>query len=335
MERPGEETMIRFFLGKCTREEEQVISAYLALDRDKDYIENCIREAFYLQGEELDPSRSQHQRDHIWSTLTGSTKEKSSIRLKPRRQWFSYAAAAAILLLCATMGLWFKGYWNKTAQSSVGWEKIYGPAGQVKTFLLKDSSKVTLFPGSAIDVPADFNGSDRRIRLSGRAFFSIAHNRKKPFYVQAGTLTTKVLGTSFEINTTKTQNTITLHTGSISISHKDQEILRLHPDQQLQYQQESGKYKVASVHAAGTINWIRGELDYDRAALKEIVNDLEKWYGVNIHTDNPALLERRVVFSFKNQPLDRVLSLLSRSAGFSYQIKGKNISLKERSMNGN
>lgn len=194
---------------------------------------------------------------------------------------------------------------------------------------------VTLFPGSAIDIPSNFNKTDRQVKLNGRAFFKIAHNKEKPFYVSARELTTKVLGTSFEVNSSGTENIITLHTGKVSVIRADKEIARLIPNQQIKYEQATGKYDVAVVDAAHTLNWLQGELDYERVPLSIIISDIEKWYGVKIQVEQPALLNQKVIFSFKDQSLSRVLSLLSKSADFSYEIKGKQVILKERNMGTN
>lgn len=335
MERPGEETLIRYFLGQCSPDEEKVVNAYLALKIDQDYIEACLREAFYMQEDGYNPTKDQQERDRVWNKLLTRQQETPVIRLKPRRLWYRYAAAVAFLILTGSIIFLLNGKWGNNSQQVIAWTQLHGEIGKPKTITLADSSVVTLFPGSVIDIPSNFNQTDRKIKLSGRAFFRIAHNRKKPFYVRAKELTTKVLGTSFEVNSTETENIITLRTGKVSVLRSDKEIARLIPNQQIKYQQTTGKYNVAPVDASRTLNWIHGELDYERVPLNDVMHDIEKWYGVKVQINSQSLADQKVIFSFKDQSLNRVLSLLSKSADFSYEIKGKHVILKERNMDTN
>lgn len=334
MERPGEETLIRYFLGKCDPDEQKVVSAYLALKIDEEYVEACLREALYMQDDGDDPTKEEQVRDRVWGALVAKQQETPVIQLRPRRRWYGYAAAVAIVMFTSGILFLFNGKINHSQEQLV-WQHVQGEIGYPKTVTLDDSTTVTLFPGSAIDIPSNFNKTDRKIKLNGRAFFRVAHNRAKPFYVSAKELTTKVLGTSFEINSAETENIITLHTGKVSVLRSDKEIVRLTPNQQLKFQQNTGKYSVASVDAASTLNWLHGELDYNRVPLHAVISDIEKWYSVKIQVDEPSLLDQKVIFSFKDQSLERVLSLLSKSADFRYEINGKHVILKERSMDTN
>lgn len=334
MERPGEETLIRYFLGKCDSEEQKVVSAYLALKIDEDYVEACLREAFHMQEDGDDPTKEEQARERVWGTLVAKQQETPVIQLRPRIRWYTYAAAIAVVMFSAGILFLFNGRVNHP-QEQLTWQHIQGETGHPKTVTLEDSTKITLFPGSVIDIPANFNKTDRRVKLNGRAFFRVAHNKEKPFYVSARELTTKVLGTSFEVNSAETENVITLHTGKVSVLRSDKEIARLIPNQQIKFEQANGKYNVISIDAASTLNWLHGELDYNRVPLHTIIADIEKWYAVKIQVTEPSILKQKVIFSFKDQSLDRVLTLLSKSADFSYQIKGKYVTIKERSMETN
>ncbi|MCS4226973.1 FecR family protein [Sphingobacterium sp. BIGb0165] len=334
MERPGEESLIRYFLGKCDPEEQKIVRAYLALKIDADYVECCLREAFYLQEDGGDSTEDEQARERVWDSLVARQQEIPIIQLRPRIRWYAYAAAVALAILSVGVTFLLKSR-RDFAQEQLAWQHIQGEAGHTTTVMLADSSTVTLFPGSTIDIPSNFNRADRRIKLNGRAFFNVAHNKEKPFYVSSDGLTTKVLGTSFEVNTMDSENIITLHTGQISVLRSDREIARLIPNQQIKYQQTTAKYSISSIDAASTLNWLHGELEYDRVPLRMIIRDMEKWYNVKIRVVQPLLLNQKVIFSFKDQSLNRVLNLLSKSANFSYEVNGKNILLKERNMETN
>lgn len=337
MERPGQDILISFFRGTCPPEEEQAIRIYLAMNIDKEYVEACLLEAFPDLTDEHDPNISQQEVSRVWNKLESRKQEYPTIQLKPRTKWYAYAAAVAFVLVSTASLFILKDKFGNKQSAQIAWQQISAGPGKPKTVQLADNSSVTLFPGSAIQVPRNFNQSDRQVKLTGRAFFKITHNAAKPFYVSAQQLITKDLGTSFEINTSETgsENTVTLHTGKASISYSGKQVAMLNPNQQFHFDRSTKQFKVIPVNAASTISWLNGELGYDQAPLKSIVYDLEKWYGVHITAATPALLNQKVTISFKDLPVDAVLHMLSESADFTYTVTGKQITIKERGMDTN
>lgn len=336
MNRPSEHTIIKFFRGTCLPDEQRAVKIYLAMNIDKEYVEACLAKAFPDLSKEHDETISQTEVDRVWNRLE---ERKYSLPIQPlkRNRWYAYAAAIAFVVMSSTLLLVFKGKLTNTHQTETAWNVITAEAGGNKIVRLNDSSTVTLFPGSALSIPKAFNQTDRQVKLSGRAFFRVAHNKAKPFYVTAQGLTTKVLGTSFEINSSasNTENIITLHTGKISVSRADSEIALLKPDQQIRVGKTKDQFEITPVRAAGTISWLNGELDYDQAPLGAIASDLENWYGVKIIASDTKVLDQKVTVSFKDLPIAMVLDMLSKSAEFNYTIKDKQITITERGMETN
>lgn len=332
MKRPGEETLIRFFRGQSPPEEEKAVKAYLAMNIDEDYVTDCLQEAC---SNEIDATINRKELDRLWGRLTARQSEQPVLRLKPRTRWYAYAAAIAFLILGGTTFFLLNARLQNKPSKEMAWKQLSAAAGHPEIIRLADSSMVTLFPGSAIDIPEDFNQADRKIKLTGRAFFQVSRHVHKPFYVTSQGLITEVLGTSFEINSSEMneESIVTLHTGKISITHGDKEIARLSPDQQMRYRTATGNYDVVAVHTTGAPAWMEGELEYEQETLKTIVHDLEKWYGVKVSTASPTLLNRKVTISFKNIPVNTALRLLSVSAGFTYTIAGNRVTLNERDRN--
>ncbi len=333
MNRPSQETLTRFFRGQCPPEEERAVKIYLAMNTDKEYVEACLHLAFPDLEAEHDPNISREELNRVWHKL--EAKQQIPVKRISRTKWYAYAAAVVFIIMGSTLLFLFNA--NKTTSTStseLAWNEIHAVSGHASTVRLADSSTVILFPGAKLSVASSFNKTDRRVKLLGRAFFTISHNKDKPFYVTAQQLTTKVLGTSFEINASSltAENIITLHTGKISVSLADREIAQLKPDQQFHYSAATGKFNIKQVNSATTISWTNGELDYDQATLATIIDDLDKWYGVNIRTANPQILQQRITISFKDLPLASVLDMLSRSADFDYTVKDRQVMIKERSM---
>ncbi len=334
MNRPGEEALIRYFRGQCSSEEDKLIEIYLAMNVDKEYVANCLQEAFGNLENEHDPAIDRKELDRVWTSLVNRQQQATITQLKPRRRWYAYAAAVIFFILSGYVFTLLNTPAKSPTQREIVWQQFSAEARQIKKIQLPDSSQVTLFAGAVIELPENFGDKERNIKLTGRAFFEITHNVEKPFYVTAQGLTTKVLGTTFEVNAPggkEAENIITLHSGKVSIQKEGKEIAMLNPDQQIRFQKSTGQYKITNVEAAYTIAWMKGEFDYDQEDLQTIFHDLESWYGVKFIKPSPNLLARKITISFKGLPIERAMLMLSKSAGFSYSREGRDqIIIKER-----
>lgn len=332
MKRPGEETLIRYFRGQSPPEEENAVKLYLAMNIDEEYVASCLQEAY---SNEADTTINKEELDRLWGRLAAQQTGQPIVHLRPRIRWYAYAAAIAFLVFGSTIFFLLNTRLENKPSREMAWKQLSAGTGHPEIIQLADNSIVTLFPGSAIDIPDDFNQAERKIKLTGRAFFQVSHHANKPFYVASQGLITEVLGTSFEINSSAMngESIVTLHTGKISISHGDKEIVRLNPDQQIRYRESTGNYDVVAVHTTGTPAWMEGELEYEQETLKTIIHDLEKWYGVKVNTATSTLLNRKVTISFKDLPVNSALGMLSTSAGFTYTVTGNQITLYERARN--
>lgn len=337
MERPSQETLINFFKGTIQPEEERAVRIYLAMNIDQDYVDECFQKAFPDLSAEHDDQITIKELNRVWNKIEDQKREYPIIRPKTGFRWRAYAAVIAFLILSSGLLFIFNSKSRNSHSAAIAWQKINAVPGRIKTVKLTDSSVISLFPGSVVEIPDDFDDNDRKIRLTGRAFFNVSHNQEKPFYVSSRGITTKVLGTSFEVNTSEgsLENTIILHTGKVSVSFADKEIARLYPNQKITVNKTTGNFAIASVKASGTSNWLLGEFDYEQATLSAIFHDLEQWYGIKFSAQNPSLLNRKVTFGFKGLPLERVVEMLSKSAAFSYTITQKQITIKERNMEKN
>lgn len=217
-------------------------------------------------------------------------KEAKQIKLSPTRRirygFRPVAAAAAILLICT--GLFF-------FRSTV-WDAI-SPAHQLQSFSaqtqrrqlqLSDGTRVWLSPNSTLKYPDKFVGNSRMIALEGEAFFEVAPDANHPFIIQSGQVSTKVLGTSFNISAYQ-QNpdiSVTLVTGKVAVAlQKENSVTEetIVANQQVTVNKAEGKIsKVNFPNAGDYLNRRFGHFDYKGTALSEVVKDLELQYQIKI-----------------------------------------------------
>ncbi len=325
IERPSREALISYYRGESLPDEEKLIDLYLAMDIDHDYVESCLREAWHNFEDNPGPFDEQELYT-AWQKFQQKRSGLLQFPAKRKLRWVGYAASVALLILGSVAVLI---HFKSSRSRPVAYDHYMAALGKRREVKLTDNSTVVLFPGSTLDVPANFNSRDRKVILKGRAFFDVIHHSSKPFWVTTGQLITKDIGTSFEVNeaASPNTNTVTLLTGKVSIAYGGKEIARLTPDQQISYQTGTNKFTIISVNAGQSLTWINGELSYDLAPLTTICRDMEKWYNVKIIIKNPALLHKKITTSFKDLPISEVMDMLSATSGLTYTIQGNQITI--------
>lgn len=331
--KPGKEQLIRYFKGTCSQEEETLIQAYVATGQDASLVEECVKIAWEATGHEpLLPEISPLEREQAWERfiqLRSPVVKLHSIKKGTASgRWRKYAAAA-ILIGCAIMvGRLFTGR-RATDAPKLSYQHLQVPVGERRLVKLPDGSSITLYPGSSVDIPDNYNQKDRALLVSGRAFLEVKPDAQRPFYVTTAGLTTRVLGTAFEVNTAYSYNqvAITLLNGAVSVSNGSKELASLSPHQQLTFDTVNATFEVKHISADQVTAWTKGMLVYDQIRLDSICKDLEKWYGISIMISDPQLVKKRITISLKQQPVNEMLRILSETSGFKYTMKQKYVSI--------
>jgi transmembrane sensor len=223
------------------------------------------------------------------------------------------AAAAAIALVLVCSGIFFFLNKNRIAEQTgfaqkpdaLVWKEIKSATGKQVFLTLSDGSTIRLSPGSSLKYPVTFAGKERRVHLEGEAFFEITKNPEKPFMVEATHLTTRVLGTSFQVVAFKDQalTSVTVVTGKVSVSrnrsgHQPELMASLSPDQRVLLNWEEDSMKVTTISPAQTAAIKEGKLVFDNNSLKEVAEKLQTQYGIAVHLANDEVAARRITATF-------------------------------------
>ena len=204
-------------------------------------------------------------------------------------------------------------------------------AGEIRTVTLADGSEVTLNSGSMLSFPTQFTGLNREVSLEGEAFFSVAHNKHKPFLVKAGKLVTKVLGTSFDIAAyPELKNVkVTVSTGRVMVSRNTKQLAVLVPDKQIVYNKQSEQSEVKTVENADYSGWRTGTLIFKQALFEEVALTLEKAYGLKFHINDNLLRKYSITSKFeKDMSLKAILDILSAASCSHYTLTEHDVYFK-------
>lgn len=236
--------------------------------------------------------------------------------------------AAAVLLLAALGGA--AGYrWSRNEV-----EMRYIASSGVRhteSITLPDGSIVQLGAGSRLTYPGRFTGGERRVELSGQAFFEVAKDKTKPFIVHMTDMDVTVLGTAFEVFSSEreTQAETILLNGRVRVDVAGEDgssaggPVYLSPDEKLTFDKTARQVRVEKVDADKYTAWrIDGTLRFENEKLSVILPRLERWYGCRIDCPRAVAEKYRFTFQVHDESPERLLYMFSQSAPLTYRKNG-------------
>jgi ferric-dicitrate binding protein FerR (iron transport regulator) len=194
---------------------------------------------------------------------------------------------------------------------------------------------VKLNAGSILSYPKVFEDTLREISLTGEAFFDVVRNEKSPFIIHTGNITTRVLGTSFNIRAYPENKEIQVAVveGKVKVrteSGSGENGVCLIKSEMVTVQKEHGKLIVSDYDEKEQIGWKDGILYFEKSDFLSTVRRLERWYGVRINIGEGRKMDPSWRFSgrFKDKPLNYILDVMSYPHQFSYKINNNTVNLQ-------
>lgn len=178
------------------------------------------------------------------------------------------------------------------------------PRGGQYQLALEDGTKVWLNAASSITFPTAFTGHERRVTITGEAYFEVAHNTAMPFIVKTAGQEVRVLGTYFNINAYSDEKEIktTLLEGSVRVSHLSETAL-LKPGQQASVANSTATITVQETDVHAAVAWKNGFFSFHDGDVTDIMRQLARWYDVDVKYEGSVTHQ---VFTGK---IDRSLTL--------------------------
>jgi ferric-dicitrate binding protein FerR (iron transport regulator) len=323
--------LVKYLRNELTDSEREVVLRWLDdKDENKEFLFG-LKEAYQLSRWEEFQSRSDVESG--WKQLTEHIGQhpvstKSTFGLFA---WWQYAAAVVILVM--------SGFWLREAigmMDKPSFNTLLTGAGEQSTLYLNDGSKVKINENSKLTYPSQFSEKNRNVSLLGEAYFEVAHNPKRPFQVNIGAYTVRVLGTKFNIDAYPDQ--IYLYTGlkegkvQIIENNKDGKILsELKPGMQFSYNRRTGEYFVKLVDVDQMADWLGGQMIMKRQTLQEVARRLTEKYGYKIVIQNPKIGELTYNITIDKEPLEEILSnihFITPQVSYALDEKHKTVVLR-------
>lgn len=212
-----------------------------------------------------------------------------------------------------------------TGKTELAYNTLVTPRSGQYQVALPDGSRVWLNNASKLRYPTSFPGKERKVELTGEAYFEIANDRGKPFVVKLKDEEVQVLGTSFNINAYEDESftQTTLLTGAVRVKAGHSEVT-LRPDEQAQWT-ENGRLKVLkNIPSEDIVSWKKGFFYFGKAPLTEIMRQLARWYDIDVKYEGTV---PKLEFEGKidrTLPLDELLKFLNKNQ-VKFHLEGRTV----------
>lgn len=192
-----------------------------------------------------------------------------------------------------------------------------------KAVKLPDGSRAWLNGNTTLHFSDD--GHSRALSLNGEAFFDVARDAKKPFFVRTAHATIRVLGTRFDV-VAYSRDTVTdaiLTSGSILFSAEVEHrsiVKHLVPGDKVSINYLSNSLKISQVDTAFYISWKEGKLNFQGQKFQDIAKAMEHKYDVRFNFADPDLAQKRLNGYLDKESLTEALEALKLTLRFRYKI---------------
>ncbi|MDR6785234.1 transmembrane sensor [Pedobacter africanus] len=219
-----------------------------------------------------------------------------------------------------------------SATNSIKTNTLSTARGEIYQLLLPDGTRAWINAASTLKYPTSFSGSkNRRVQLSGEAYFEVKKNQGQPFIVESSRQQVEVLGTHFNVNSYAEESTVmtTLLEGSVRIlalrpsSHATGSAI-LKPGEQSVLSAQSS-LKVAAVNTETVIAWKNNEFMFDGESIESVMKMISRWYDVEIIYTGNKPTEKFIGSISRTHPLSKALGLLASTGGITFRVEGRKV----------
>lgn len=255
------------------------------------------------------------------NNILNKTEKKLGFKLDQNRNFSLktvYSVAATILLI---LSLGFIGFQLIKQKPEVVLTNYYAN-NSIKNIVLSDGTKVWLNKGTVLITSQPFTENRREVLLVGEGYFEVTSDATKPFIVKTANLSTRVLGTHFNMASYPgTKNTeVTLYEGKVELTDAStiHNKVILEPGERATFSQKDKNFFVKDVDISKPAAWRNGCIYFYDEDLFAIAQKLEFKFQTQIIIVDEEVGKLRFTADFEKETLEEILKLLSEAHTFDY-----------------
>ena len=221
-------------------------------------------------------------------------------------------------------------YDTTARQEENKYNRIEVPRGSEYWIVLPDGTRVWLNAATELKYPVAFHAKERRVYLKGEAYFEVAPDKNRPFYVETEEVKIRVLGTVFDVNTHYTRGVRTvLVEGAVALEWGDQKEIRMKPGELADFDRTTTEVTLKEVDVTSYISWKEGYFVFEDEPLEEIMHTLSLWYDKEFLFGGKR--SRPLHFSGhikRYERIETILSAITDVTGVEFRMNGQIILIR-------
>jgi transmembrane sensor len=317
--------LTKFFAGEISEDEAVQLKSWLNEDHENRLLFDRQNELWQSSGTDI--KCRYYNPDTAWANILSrpelELQRRQSVKVVNTRDFRIFIAAATVcgFLIAGAVSLWLnERITNKHMRETSSF--ITTNEGEKASVYLSDSTEVIMNSQSSLQYYGNYNLNDRRVRLSGEAYFDVRTNREKPFIVQLKNMNLIATGTKFNVYSFENEDRIetTLEQGEVKVEVNGKKPVLLKTGQQAVYFVNSQCLLVRDVSTDTYTSWKENMLKFNDTPLEEVLRRIGRKYNVVFEISNKELLDLKYTATFIDESLDEVMEMLKSVTPINYRI---------------
>lgn len=214
----------------------------------------------------------------------------------------------------------------------------YNGSPENELVFLPDGSRVVLNKGAKLTYYRLLNGEKREVMLNGEAFFDVAKDAERPFYIYTNKMVIRVLGTSFRVNATSKSESVVVKTGKVSVYLKGQDLEKAAPKILLPAQ--GCKYSEVEKELVTELSPDEGALKseakqitlfrFNDSPLDSVLRKVETMYAIPVHYNRESFRNCYITITLGNERLEDIIQVITKTVGATFTLSSEGIYIEGR-----
>jgi transmembrane sensor len=245
--------------------------------------------------------------------------------------------------------IWFNMPWLRVAAAialivMIGIGSYFVVSGLQKNSLLTvasaatdDQTRITLPDGSLVFLNANtkisyskkFSSGVRLVRLTGEAYFDVAHDPERPFIVYARKAGIKVLGTSFNVQSLKSSGKVEVfvESGKVQLFEADNTSNTITIEPGFIGSMEDATVEKQKNTDENYLAWKTKKLTFKNTDMAKVAKGIQDVFKVDVVFENPEMIRCKIESHFENESLENVLDAICTLFTWKWERKGDKVIL--------
>lgn len=324
----SEALLIKYLAGEASPEEAIAIDDWIGHTPDNSRLLQQYLQLWSHAGKEGAYVAPDLQRELARLNIDTPLPSKRSKTMLQRMSFIRTAAALLVVALGAAL-LVFLNPWRTVTTPPM---LALTASNSILHDTLADHSHIVLTRDSRLEYPASFDGPDRTVQLHGEGYFSVAPDVSKPFIVQLKGVGIRVIGTAFNVSTTKDSVMVQVDNGTVLFFDSNDSVI-VKGGMQAIYRVDTHTFRVMPKEDDNAYAYATKKFRFQATRLESVIRALEKTYNVKIVLENKKLADCTITTAFVDMPIQYIIEVITASLSIQYRMDGSTIYLQGNECN--